>query len=85
MTSDLSVCQELEDVPTQRQGHDLGVQETQSDHAPHVPIGTEPTGGLGASGRGARSVVTRLARLVEERWLCMGTEKKKGLIDYLYQ
>ena len=34
--------QELEDMSAQRQGHDLCVQQTESDEATNVPVGIQP-------------------------------------------
>lgn len=67
---DLSVCQELEDVSTQGEGHDLRVQQTQSNHPPHVMKSIQPDQrGLVAGRSGPGGVVPCLARLVEQGWL----------------
>ena len=63
LNSDLSVSQELEDVTTQGEGHHFSVQQTQTNHTPHVTEGIEPESGLGA---GPGGVVARLAGLVEQ-------------------
>ncbi len=64
MCTNLSLEQELEDVPAQWQGHDLSVEETESNETSNVTICIEPLGGVVGHSRGVES---HFARLVEQR------------------
>lgn len=66
-------------MPTECQGHDLSVQETQTNHAPHITEGVQPEGRIGA---GPGGVVTSLAWLVEQRWLHGSTTAGNTTCDH---
>ena len=59
----LSLQQVLEDMPTERKGHDLCVQETETNETTNITISIQPLGSVGGHPGG---IETYLPRLVEQ-------------------
>lgn len=64
--SDLAIDEVLEDMATQCEGHDLSVEETQSNQPTNVAIRVESQGRTGPSPGG---IVTCSSWLVKQGWI----------------
>lgn len=64
-------------MSAQGQGHDLRVQEAQTNHTANVTIGVQPQGRHVA---GPGGIVAGLAGLVEQRWLWSRTTQDKWML-----